>query len=308
MAKNSSPFSNLDDDTDELPSKGKEPGKDPDPVIDLDAEVEEDAEPELSRTEKKARRTWMNADERERLEREAAENRAAAAASAAALDRVTQALSRMAPAQQPAPQRSQIDDEIDRAAADRVALDREYTTLYQAGKLTETDAERLRARAIELESKQIDLRVQRGIQQNGGGQQVNPQQQAIVSYIVGRYPEASQNPQVMAYAEGIQRTLAATGKPAWAASTIDEAMDAAEKWAHLGKYKQGAPHAPDPVLRDRLAGAPRGSTGASEKEGGRTFTVTKEFRRMADKAFSHITDPAKRYRHAYKMTHEQGDE
>ena len=111
--------------------------------------------------------------------------------------------------------------------------------------------------------------------------------------------EASQSEQALKWAGGIQAQRAAEGKQPWSVEVIHEAMTAAEKRFSLGKHKQGAPREPDPNLRDRYVGAPRGASGGSSKSE-TSFTMLPEYRTMANKAFPHIKDDHKRWKHWVK--------
>jgi hypothetical protein len=304
MGKKTNPFSQDDDIDAEIEETPK------DPVVDLEAEEddEEEGDPKPSRKEKKASRTWMNREEKERLERQAIEAEARAVASAQALQQVTQMAQMYARPQQQT-QSDPIDAELERANAERIALDDHYAARYRDSNnpLTQEELKGFKDRAVALEDKKTMLIAEKVARRSGMQQQQSAGEQAVRAYLAANFPEASQSQQALAYAGGIQAQRAAEGKAPWSVEVIHEAMTAAEKRFAMGKYRSGAPREPDPVLRDRYVAAPRGASGGSSKGGERTVTMTKEFRQMADKAFPHIKDDGKRWRHWAKEVG-QGDE
>jgi hypothetical protein len=308
MGKQTNPFS-IDDEIDDA-APPKEPKE---PVVDLDDEEEEDAEeeaPKPSRLAKKGERTWMNKSERERLEREAIEARATANATTLALQQVTQLAQQYARgSQQQAPQSSPIDQELERATTERAALDREYQlrVMDRSNPLTQDEANKLREKAIQLDDKRSELISVRAMQRAGVGAS-NPQADAIRSYLVANHPEAFQNQAAMNFAEGVQRSeSAATGKHPYDMSVVQKAMAAAERQFGLGRYRQGAAREPDPNLRERYTGAPRGASGGAPKKGERQVVMTKDYQRMADAAYPHIKDQKKRWAHWAKEVNGDDD-
>lgn len=298
MAKNASPFSqDIDDEIDGPPVKVVAPK---DPVVDLDADDDDDEEPVgPSRLEKKRSRKWMSVEERERLagiERENVQNKARA-------DAATLALQQIAPLLQQNRQQAQrvdpIDAELDRADADRARLDREYTLRVKAGGMTEDEADGFRKQAVALERTQQTLIAQKAIR--GMTPQTNHAEQAIRTWLVANHPEGSREQRVLDYAEGIQKMEYASGKDPWSPEVMSKAMNAAEAHFKVGKYKYGASREPDPVLRDRYAGAPRSSSGGSGGKGGgaRKVAMDETMIVMANAAFPHIKDDAKRYKTWY---------
>lgn len=304
MGKKTNPFSQDDiDDEIETPK---------DPVVDLEEEEDEEEEPgapKPTRQEKKASRTWMNREEKERLERQAIEAEARANASAAALSEVTR-MAQMFRAPQTQQQVDPIDAELERANAERIALDDHYAARYRDANnpLTPEELKSFKDKAVALEDRKTTLIAEKVARRNGMAQQQSAGEQAVRAYLAANFPEASQNRAALAFAGGIQQTEAALGKDPWSVEVINKAMTEAERQFKLGKHGRGAPREPDPVLRDRYVAAPRGTSGGASKGGEPGFVMLKEYRQMADKAFPHIKDDAKRYRHWVKQVGMKGDD
>lgn len=273
-----------------------------DPVLNMEDDEEDDDEdeppaPKPSRKEKKASRTWMPAEEKERLIREAAEAKATAAANERAMAMLQQTLQRLPLGGQQQPQKDPTDDELERIDEDRLALEREYASRVNDTKnlITQDEMNQFRKRAMKLERRQTEVITNRTIRGMGVAPQRNEQETIIRNYVATRFPEASQSAQALAWAEGVQKQMMAEGKNAWSTEVIDAAMDSAEKRFKLGKYKNSTPkQEPDPVLRDRLQSTPRSANGSPLK-GQKTITMTKEFRQMANAAYPHIKDEKKRW-------------
>lgn len=299
-----SPFADNDDIDAEIEEEN--------PVVDLDAEEEDDdpAEPApKTRKEKKAERTWMNKADRDALERKAIEAEARADADRRALQQVTMMASQFARPQQQ--QADPIDQELERVNHERVALDDLYAARYRdtQNPLTQDELKKFKEQAVALEDRKTGLIVHKVNRQQGIGPQQNAGEQAVRAYLASNYAEASQDRRALAHAGGVQAMEAAAGKDPWSVEVINKAMDSAERAFKLGKHKFGEPHEPDPNLRDRYVGAPRGSTGRGGGGGERKVVMNKEYREMANKAFPHIKDDAKRWAHWAKTTGMgQGDE
>lgn len=288
------------------------------PVIDLDAEEEDPIDSATpaspSRQEKRAARAWMNRDEKERLQREAEEGRKAREEAQQAILQAQQAT---AWAQQLASQgqRQQVRDPIDDAEdlwkRERTLLNKEYQQRFAEtkGAMTPDEVKKFEDRAIEIENRGTQLQVQRALR-GMGVQQQDPrvaQVEAFKANLMQRYPDVVRSPQALLYAEGEQRKAAARGQDPWSPTVIDAAMQAAERDI-LNKRPQQS-RTPDPVLRDRLAAPPRGASGGGgREEGPRQVTMTKEMRKMANAAFPHIKDEAKRYSTWYKAQAAQSDD
>lgn len=289
----------FDNEEDETPDEESSP----DPVLNMedDEEDDEDEPPKLdpkpSRKEKKASRTWMPAEEKERLIREAAEAKAAAVANANAMQLLQQTLQRLPFGGQQPQQRDPVDQELESIDEERLALEREYASRVNDTKnlVTPDEMNQFRKRAMKLERRQTEAITQRQIRQMNLAPRQDEQATIIRNYVATRYPEASQNQQAMQWAHGVQQQLVAEGKPMWAAETIDAAMESAEKRFKMGKYKNSnPPREPDPVLKDRLQSTPRSANGSPLK-GQKQIVMTKEFRQMANAAYPHIKDERKRW-------------
>lgn len=289
----------FDTEEDETPSEEQSTD---DPVLDLEDEEDEegDTEPEVprpTRKEKKASRTWMPREEKERLERETIEAKAQALAAQQAMQMFQQTLQRLPLGGQQQPQKDPADDELERIDEERLALEREYASRMgdTTNKVTPDELEKFRKRAMKLDRRQTEVITARQVRGMNLAPQRNEQETIIRNYVATRYPEASQDQRALQWAQSIQMQEVADGKPMWSSETIDKAMDAAERKFRLGKYKNGTPpREPDPVLRDRLQSTPRSSNGAPAK-GQKSIVMTKEFRQMADAAYPHIKDERKRW-------------
>lgn len=278
---------------------GPEPEAPEDTVVDLDAETDEDDDHEEqrpTRKEKKGRRTWMNAEAREELERRALAAEAQAQANANAFNAVQALIQRLPTGQQAPQQTDPIDGELERVDKDYLSLQQRYRMRAGDTKnpITEKEMEELNLEALKLDRKRTELAVAKHTRGGPAPQQMDPRQQAFQMYVFSKWPEAASTPAALQFAHSKQLEAQAMGKNPLSMEVIDSAMDAAERQFRLGKYKSGAPRSPDPVLRDRYQSAPRGSSG-SANNGPRQVTMTKELRRMADKAFPHIKDEKKRY-------------
>lgn len=288
-----------DTDEDETPEEESSP----DPVLNMEEDEEDDeddTEPEVpkpTRKEKKASRTWMPAEEKERLIREAAEAKAAASANAQAMQLLQQTLQRLPLGGPQQPQKDPADDELERIDDERLALEREFASRVNDTKnlITKEEQEQFRRRALKLERRQTEVITNKQVRGMGIAPQRNEQETIIRNYIATRFPEASQSQQALNWAEGVQKQMMAEGKQPWSTEVIDAAMDSAEKRFKLGKYKNSTPkQEPDPVLRDRLQSTPRSANGSPLK-GQKTIVMTKEFRQMANAAYPHIKDEKKRW-------------
>ena len=303
MGKNSNPFSAVDDDDFESATT-----KEKEPVVDLDAEPDEPDEPERgpSRQEKKSSRTWMNKDDRERLERAAMEAEAKANAATLALQQIAPFI-QQAQYQQRPPQVDPIDTEIERASSDRQALDREYEARYKDTRnpLTAEELDKFRKRATDLDDRRTVLLTQKTLRQSGMAPQ-NREAEAVRAWLVANHAEATQNQQAIGWAQGVQQQEQAMGKNPWSVEVLEKAMDSAERQFKLGRYKNGAQREPDPNLRDRYAGPPRSASAAPGRKGDRKVVMDKTARAMADAAFPHIKDDRKRWEHWAKQV--QDDE
>lgn len=290
------------------------------PVISLDDEDdgEEDDDPvdrsgpAQSRQEKRASRSWMNRQEREQIIRERDDARAQAERDRIAAHQATvwaQQIAQQAPQQT---QKDPIDEAEDLVKRERSVLFAEYQARVSKGVPPPEEQAKYEERAQALERRATEIQVARTVRNMGLAPQ-NPQQaqrEAFVANLRQRYPEVMASPAALTFAGGIQAQLKARGRGEWDADVIDEAMTGAEKEFRIGKHKttQRQTREPDPVLRDRYAGAPRGSSGGSRGEGPQKVSMTKEMRKMANAAYGHIKDEPTRYKMWYKAQAEQSDE
>lgn len=275
----------------------------PDPVIDTAPDEEDEIDSPSgaapTREEKRRNRAWMNRDERAALMRELDETKQRAEQAILGAQQATLYAQRMAASGQQQQQQDPLDAADSQLDKERQLLNDRYQFAYAGGKQPTPEQQRAfetEAKLLERRTTQIEVSRQlRAMPQQQAG---NTAQEVFKANLAQRYPEASQSRQAMMYAEGVQRQMAAQGSDAWSNETVHAAMTAAEKAFRMGSYKNGASRAPDPSMRERLSGSRPGASGSHGESGGTGTKVvmTKENRKMANVAYSHIKDETARYK------------
>lgn len=292
LKKKTNPFAAEDDADNDVVDAPVE--KDPEVSLDDDEDDPVD-DPQPNRSERRKNRYRENIEAREAAERRASElQQQLALATTQAQQALMMAQQRQMQPQQP--QQDPIDIEEGKLLRERQVLHREYEqrmASQRTSPITEEEKAGFEKRALELEGRQMDLRVERRLR--GMPQQGNPQAEALRAHLAMQYPDVVSNQQAVLFADGMQKTLQATGRNPWAPDTIDEVMDKTRRQFRMGKYANGAPREPDPRLQDRLQSTGRGAS-AGAPTGPRTVKMTKELRKMADAAYRHIKDPGARYK------------
>jgi len=273
-----------------------------DPVIDTSGDDEEELDAATpagpSRDEKRRNRQWMNREEKASLMRELEETKQRAEQAILGAQQATLYAQKMAGSGQQQQQRDPLDDADAQLDKERQLLNDRYQFAYAGGKRPSPEEQRAfetEAKLLERRTTQIEVsRQMRYMQQP----QQNTAAEVFKANLRQRYPEATSNPQAMAYAEGQQKMLQAQGHDPWAPATVDIAMKAAERAFRIGSHKQGASRAPDPSMRDRLSGSRPGAGGGGSGEASSDgkMVMTKENRKLANAAYSHIKDETTRWK------------
>lgn len=299
------PFDNTEEDAPKVPIE--EPESD-DPKIPLEAVDDESDESDgeegaqqQTRSEKKRNRWREHADRANKLSEELAAERAAReaeskanqAAVQAALEQSRQALAALAAQQQAGQKQNQpdpLDEQEAQARREEQNVYREYEirTRDQKNPLTREEQAAYEKRLQDARDKITDVRVERKVRSLPQAQQqnVNPAVEAIRAQITLRHPELSSNQQAQLHADGIWRTMIAAGKPNdW--TTIEAALEETDKAFKFGKHKNADVPRPDPSLKDKLQGQPRGGA-ANGAEAPKAIVMTPGLRKLADRAFAHL--------------------
>lgn len=132
-------------------------------------------------------------------------------------------------------------------------------------------------------------------------QQSDPRQQQAqmeLAVLRAQYADVTQNQQAALYTDYAYKRLRAEGKP----DTIETARLAFEEARKTVLKKTPAAPRPTEAQRSRYTGQPNGAAPArgGEEGGPKVIKMTKEMRRMADAAFSHIKDDKKRWKAWYE--------
>lgn len=206
------------------------------------------------------------------------------------------------PQPQPQPQQKPaepdaLDSEYDGLIAQQSNLQNKLNAAYER-KASQTEIDAIQKEGFDLRKKFSSNEYRRNLRDHGGGQQsgMTPRQveaQVAQARMRDEHGDVLGRKDAALYFQGAFQQLMATGKPDdW--NTIAEAAEAARKHFRMpSKVKRPAP---TPQQQQRLAAVPRGAgPRAEEPAQRRTIKMTKENKRMADEAFPHIKDQAKRH-------------
>ncbi len=293
------------DDKDEAKSLAEEVSKAPkeDPVINVD-DIDEDA-PAQEKSNKSRDRYWMNKKQREELEagiRRRDEELAVIRQQQSLLIQQQQQFFQQNQ-RQAEPQKDPVDEEIDFLIQKAQFIRSKHDVEAAQGRMTpqiRADMERqLNETEIAIVKKTAEKTVRQHIPQQG-----NPQQAALVAHVNMTYPDVAGDPAKVRWAKGWEEQQLAMGR----SPTLEDIMENTRKAFRSGQYSPTAPRKPAPYMADRLAGAPRGTSGGTEPGNGRQVVMTREMKKMANARFPNIKDERKRYEAFAKMVADEDRE
>lgn len=240
-------------------------------------DISTDPEGERETRQDKKRSRYKEAQEG----RQAAEDQLRRVEAELAAERVA---SRQRQAPQGPPQRDIGEERINENMRQRESVADQFNGLQEAGKLTPEKRRELidqqkglERRGQELVWEQMDRRKEAN----------RDPQKDTMDQLTGRHPDVMSDPKAFQWAEGRARMRRAEGEE-FNHDLVDSVMEETRKHFSMGKYKGGVPN--------EEAYATRGGGGNGKGNVSKTVKMTPQMRRQADYAFSHISDPGKRYK------------
>lgn len=284
------------------PAESKD--RDPEGVTEVDLEEVEEGEQRAKERETEEGRS--RADRRRDRYAEMAEERKAASERAEKLERDLAdertrriALETVAPQRQQQPEADPEGQEILRIRGERKHLHTAFLAKQQAGGMTEAERDDFERKGYELQDRENFATHQRNVRLTGGANRGGMSQEQVRAeaqkeVIKATYPDiyGHSNPAVAQHAAATYQALRATGLPP-TKETFERAVGETRKAFRLEGATPRRPP-PDEAARRRLSGAGSG-TGRSGGAAPVVVRMTKDQRRMADTAYSHL--PTEKARH-----------
>lgn len=268
-------------------------------AADDDGDDIDDEAPRQTREEKKRARTWMNREDRERLEEEVRQSRQRQEALSGQLEALVRMQQEQLRRQPPAaPQEDPIDSAVNAKLRERDLIAEGFQAKVNAGTATAEDRRKAEEEVRRIDMAVVDLRAERIVAQRMANQAPaqNPQAQMIQTYLTNTYPDIMLDERKRGYAQLVHQQ-AAFRNPQTAASR--EVLDAVMLQTRRDLGGGEREREPDPSLSARLTGFPRG---AQARGGGDRFvTLTKEEKRNADMAYAHLPEAARYKKYAVEV-------